>query len=142
MAALSTLVSVGMELGDPLLDTGSGEFQINQEAAHLLELIDTFLLASWASFAFDVNDSVGASIRSLKISMPLIDVPELTVGSHKHLFTLVIKIGTFGDVLEIFQSVFFRPKQLPTWSFVDHLVSVYDLRKSPINCGGRVIRQG
>ena len=142
MAALSTLVSVGMELGDPLLDTGSGELQINQEVAHLLELIDTFLLASWASFAFNVKDSVGASIRSLKISMPLINVPELMVGSHKHLFTLVIKVGTFADVLEIFQSVFFRPKQLPTWSFFDHLVSAYDLRKSPINCGRRVIRQG
>ena len=142
MAALSTLVSVGMELGDPLLDTGSRELQINQEVAHLLELIDTFFLASWASFALDVKDSVGASIRSLKISMPLINVPELMVGSHKHLFTLVIKVGTFGDVLEIFQCVFFRSKQLPTWSFFDHLVSAYDLRKSPINCGRRVIRQG
>jgi len=99
VAALSTLVSVGVELGDPLLDTGSEELQINQQAAHLLEFIDTFLLASWASFAFDVDDSVRASIRSLKISMPLVDGPEFTVGSYKHLLTLVIKVGTFVDVL-------------------------------------------
>jgi hypothetical protein len=131
-----------VEPGNPLLDTGSEELQINQQATSLLDLLDTLFPASWTSFAFDVDDSVGVSLRAFQPSMPLIDDPELTMRSHKHLFTLVIKVGTFADVLEIFQSVFSRPKQLPTWSFFDHLVSAYDLRKSPINCGGRVIRQG
>ena len=115
MTALSTLVLIGVELGDPLLDTGSGEFQINQQATSLLDLLDTLLAASWTSFAFVVDDSVGVSLRAFQSSMPLIDDPELTMRSYKHLFTLVIKVGTFVDVLEIFQSVFFRPKQLPTW---------------------------
>ena len=37
----------------------------------------------------------------LKISMPLVDDPQLTVCSHEDLLTLVIKVGAFIDVLEI-----------------------------------------
>jgi hypothetical protein len=64
VTALWTLVSIGAERGDPLLDTGIGELQINEQAAHLFDLFDPFLLASWALFAFGADDSVGASCRS------------------------------------------------------------------------------
>jgi hypothetical protein len=77
-------------------------------------LLDTLLSASWTSFAFDVGNSVGTGVRAFQFSTPLIDDPELTMRPYKHFFTLVIKVGTFVDVFEIFQSVFFRPKQLPT----------------------------
>jgi hypothetical protein len=129
-----------VEPGNPLLDTGSGEFQINQQATSLLDLLDTLFPASWTSFAFDVDDSVGVSLRAFQPSTPLIDDPELTMRSHKHLFTLVIKVGTFADVLEIFQSVFFRPKQLPTWPFLNHLLGVSDRGKTLRNFRGCRIR--
>jgi hypothetical protein len=81
IAALSALVSVGVELGNPLLDPGSEELQINQQATPLLDLIDTLLVATWTSFAFDVDDFVGMSLRALQPSTPLIDDPELTMCS-------------------------------------------------------------
>ena len=114
MAALSAFVSIGLELDDPFLDTGSGELQINQQPAQLFDLLDIFLLASRTSFAFDVDDLVRANIRSPKISMPLVDDPELTVCSHEDLLTLVIKVGTFIHVFEILHRVFPDSKHLPT----------------------------
>src|SRR5437870_5347330 len=39
VTALSALVSIGAKLGDPFLDSGSGELQINQQAAQLLGLL-------------------------------------------------------------------------------------------------------
>ena len=101
MATLSALVSIGLELDDPFLDTGSGELQINQQPAQLFDLLDIFLLASRTSFAFHVDNLVRANIRSLKISMPLVDDLELTVCSHEDLLTLVIKVGAFIHVFKI-----------------------------------------
>ena len=101
MTAFSTPVSIGVELSNPLLDTGLGELQINQQATQLLDLLNTFLLASWASYAFDVNDSVGTNLRSLQHTVPLVDGLELAMCSQKHLLTLVIKVSTFGDMFEV-----------------------------------------
>jgi hypothetical protein len=140
VTAFSTLVLIGVELSDPLLDTGSGEFQINQRATSLIDLLDTLLAASWTSFAFVVDDAVGVSLRAFQSSMPLIDDPELTMRSYKHLFTLVIKVGTFVDALEIFQSVFFRPKQLATCLFLNHLLGVSNRGKTPWSCRDSGIR--
>lgn len=67
----------------------------------LFDLLDIFLLASRTSFAFHVDNLVRANIRSPKISMPLVDDPELTVCSHKDLLTLVIKVGAFIHVFKI-----------------------------------------
>ena len=62
-----------MKFLDPLQNTGAGEFKIKKKTTYLLDLIDIFFSAPWASFAFDVNDTVGASFRSFKFSMSLID---------------------------------------------------------------------
>jgi hypothetical protein len=94
VTAFSTLILIGVELSDPLLDTGSGEFQINQRATSLIDLLDTLLAASWTSFAFVVDDAVGVSLRAFQSSMPLIDDPELTMRSYKHLFIMDPKIWT------------------------------------------------
>jgi hypothetical protein len=102
VTAPSALVSIGLNPGNPPLDTGFGEFQIEKPATHLLDFLDTALSTCWTSLAFDVDDSVGASRRSFQHSTLLVDDLELTVCSHKHFFTLIIKVGTFVDVLEIF----------------------------------------
>jgi hypothetical protein len=47
VTALSTLILIGVDLGDPLLDTGSGELQIEEQATSLFDLLDTLLPASW-----------------------------------------------------------------------------------------------
>ena len=101
MAAPSAPVSIGLELDDPFLDTGFEELQINQQPTQLFDLLDIFLLAFRTSFAFDDNDLVRPNICSPKISMPLVDDPELTVCSHKDLLTLVIKVGAFTYVFEV-----------------------------------------
>jgi hypothetical protein len=72
----------------------------------LFDLFDTLLPAFWTSFALNVDDPIGVSLRMFQPSPPLIDDPELPMGSYKHLFTLVIKVGTFADVFEIFQRMF------------------------------------
>ena len=125
-----------MKFGDPLLDTSFEELQIDQQATSLLDLLDTFLPAAWTSLAFDVDDSVGMSLRPFQPSMPLVDDPQLTVCSHKNLLTLVIKVSTFDDVLEIFQGVFLRPKQFPTWSFLNHLLGANGRGQTLRNCRG------
>jgi len=102
MATLQTLVPIPAEVGYPLFDTGLGEFQIYKHTAHLLNLFDTFLPASWASFGFNTDNLIGGSLRMFKLSTAFVDDPKLAVGSHKHLFALVIKVGAFGDVFEIF----------------------------------------
>jgi hypothetical protein len=114
VVAISALISIGLELGDPFLYTGSGELQINQQPARLFDLHYIFFLASRASLAFDVDDLVRVNIRSPKISMPLVDDPELTVCSHENFFTLVIKVGAFIHVFEIVQRVVPNSKHLPT----------------------------
>ena len=110
MAALSAPVSIRSELCDPFLDTTSGKLQINQQTAKLLDLLDTFLLASWTSNGFYADDFVRPDLCSFQHAVLLVDDPKLTMCSHKDLFTLVVKVSTFVDMAKIFRSIFFWPK--------------------------------
>lgn len=63
MAALSALVSIGLELDDPFLVTGSRELQINQQPAQLFDLLDGHLRVFRKGIGDDSSITAGDTLQ-------------------------------------------------------------------------------
>jgi len=100
----------GHKASNPLFYSTLGEPQIKEIMAYWLALVDIFTSAPGTRPGLSAVHFVDTNQGSSKLPVLLVNKLEVRMRVYEDLLPLVIEVRAFGDLLEIFQSVLFRPK--------------------------------
>ena len=99
--AFQTATPPRQHTSDPFLHPVLEELQVNYVVAQLLAFFDLPALAVGTSVAFQRFHFIDAARKSSELAMSLVNYFEVRMRAYVDLLSLVIKVGTAGDLLEV-----------------------------------------